>query len=286
MPRRVVVALLLAAVALALAPSAGAMGKPGVAALQVALRAHGLYRADVDGIAGPRTRAAVRAFQRRQGLAVDGIAGPRTRAALGRLGRPRYGSRLMWRGKVGWDVSALQFTLAWHGFPSGAFDGHFGPRTEQALRRYQRWRGIGADGVAGPLTIRTLRAHPPRSPVDVRRPAGGWVSSTFGPRHNRFHAGLDLAAPHGAAVVAARRGVVRRAGHVGGGFGRIVVVRHAYGVSTLYAHLSRVSVWRGQRVRAGRRLGAVGSTGRARGPHLHFEVRVGGAAVDPLRALR
>src|SRR5437762_3139302 len=107
--------------ALLLAPAQAARGaSPNAAALQVALRAHGTYSGTIDGIAGPRTIAGVRAVQRRAGLAVDGLAGPRTRRALGRLGRPPYGSRTLRRGRVGWDVAVLQFLLETHGFPCGA----------------------------------------------------------------------------------------------------------------------------------------------------------------------
>jgi peptidoglycan hydrolase-like protein with peptidoglycan-binding domain len=119
------------AVVLALAaPAAAPAGvSPNVAALQVALRAKGLYGGSVDGVAGPGTRGAVRDFQRRRGLAADGVAGPRTRRALGRRGRPRLGSRVLTGGERGWDVAGLQFLLARHGFPSGAVDGGMGPRT-------------------------------------------------------------------------------------------------------------------------------------------------------------
>ncbi len=83
---------------------------PQIAGLQVALRAHGLYLAQIDGIAGPRTAAAVHAFQRRKHLPV-GVADMRTRAALGPLGRPLFGSRTLRRGDFGWDVAVLQFLL-------------------------------------------------------------------------------------------------------------------------------------------------------------------------------
>src|SRR5215210_3022777 len=86
-------------------PATAQASRADVAALQVAMRALGLYRSTVDGIAGPLTRNAVRSFQRRRGLAVDGIAGPRTRHALGRRGGPRLGSRPMRSGMRGWDVA-------------------------------------------------------------------------------------------------------------------------------------------------------------------------------------
>src|SRR4051795_12027638 len=94
-----------------------------VAALEVALRAHGLYAGAVDGIAGPATAAAVRAFQAQAGLAVDGVAGPATRAALGWRGVPPLRSRAVTAGMRGWDVAGVQFLLARAGFPSGPFDG-------------------------------------------------------------------------------------------------------------------------------------------------------------------
>jgi len=150
-----VVAALVAASLAAAVPVQGA-GRASVAALQVALLAKGLYHAPIDGVRGPRTTAALRGFQRRAGLRVDGIVGPRTRRALGRLGRHHLGSRPLRPGLVGWDVAALQFELARHGFGAG-FDGVFGDVTEAELREYQRYEGLIVDGVAGPATLGSLR---------------------------------------------------------------------------------------------------------------------------------
>jgi peptidoglycan hydrolase-like protein with peptidoglycan-binding domain len=136
MRRSCCVAAIVAAVALLPASASAARGHAGVAALQVALRATGVYGGDVDGWYGARTRRAVRRFQRRRGLRVDGIAGRRTRRALGRRGRPRLGARAIRPGAAGFDVAALQFLLAWQGFPSGAMGGGHGPRTARALRRF------------------------------------------------------------------------------------------------------------------------------------------------------
>jgi murein DD-endopeptidase MepM/ murein hydrolase activator NlpD len=118
------------------------------------------------------------------------------------------------------------------------------------------------------------------------RPVSAPVGDGFEPRGNRFHAGLDLPAPYGARVHAARYGRVVRAGWDSGGFGYLVVLRHRRHVTTFYAHLSAIAVRRGERLRAGQRIGRVGASGEATGPHLHFEVRRRGAAVDPLPALR
>ena len=271
-------------VALASAPPGRSAGEAHVAALQVALRAQGFYSSSIDGILGPRTRTAVRRFQRRAGLTVDGVVGPRTRRALGRLGRHKLGSRLLRHGRVGWDVAALQFALAWHGFPSGTFDGVFGARTDDAVRRFQHFAGLLEDGLAGRATIRALRGPPPASPISVAWPLNAPIASGFGPRGDRFHAGLDLSASLGTPVAAALDGVVTFADW-NDGFGNLVVVAHGSGVVTLYAHLSRFSVGVGSRVGTGDLVGRVGSTGRSTGPHLHFEVRVRGASVDPLTAL-
>ena len=283
--RLVVISCALVGAALAAQPAAG-MGKPRIAALQVGLQAKGLYAATIDGVWGDATGRAVRRLQRRANLAVDGVPGPRTRRALGRLGRHAYGSRVVQNGHVGWDVSQLQFRLAWHGFPSGAIDGGFGPRTEAALRRFQRWARLPADGAAGPATYGALSRPVPRSPIWLRSPLPLAPTDRFGPRGNRFHTGIDFPADRGATVRAAGRGRVIKAGWDAGGYGNVVVVRHPRRTYSWYAHLDGISVGRGAWVSAGTPLGAVGSTGFATGPHLHFEVRLRGAAVDPLTALR
>ena len=101
----------------------------------------------------------------------------------------------------------------------------------------------------------------------------------FGDR--RMHAGIDIPGPIGQRVYAAREGIVRSAG-VRGGYGNVIVLDHGDGMSTVYAHLSSFGVGAGGAVRAGDEIGRVGSTGNSTGPHLHFEVRLGGAPTDPL----
>jgi hypothetical protein len=154
-PRRLIV-VVSALAGLLIAPAAGAATNPQVAGLQVALRAHGLYAGPIDGIAGPRTAAGIRAFQARAKLQVDGIAGIRTRTALGKLGTPLLGRRILRQGAVGLDVSVLQFLLRRAGAHRGAIDGRFGPATRKALVRYQRRTGLMPDGIAGPATLEVL----------------------------------------------------------------------------------------------------------------------------------
>jgi len=136
-----------------------ASASPQQAGVQVALRALGLYCGPIDGIAGPQTRAAVAAAQKRAGLPQTGTAGSRTRASLGPLGRPRFGSRPIVPGDFGLDVSVLQFLLLRNGYYHGALDGYFGPRLLAALRGFQRRHHLSADGVAGPQTLAALVVH-------------------------------------------------------------------------------------------------------------------------------
>jgi hypothetical protein len=263
----------------------GAVGNPAIAALQVGLRAHGLYKGAIDGIPGPRTMNAVRRLQLRAQIPVDGVPGPQTRRALGRFGRHPFGSRPLRKGVKGWDVAALQFKLAWHGFASGALDGDFGPRTKRALKRFQLWAGLHVDGVAGATTLVALRRPPAAPTLPVAWPLEKPVlGDPFGPRGDKFHTGIDLRAPKGTPVYAARAGKVVFSGW-SAGYGFLVVVSHGRGERTWYGHLSRIDVRRGVWIDGGVRIGLVGATGDATGPHLHFEVRVRGAAIDPLRAL-
>lgn len=270
--------LVLPCLFLGAAPAAAADAR--VAALQVALHSRGLYQGTIDGVPGPQTKRAVLAYQRRAGLERDGIAGPRTFAALG--GHAALGARVLAPGKRGLDVAALQFALAVHGFPSGTFDGVFGPRTEAALQRFQHWAGLSADGRAGRGTAAALTRAPPHCARRLVRPLGAPIGDPFGPRGARFHSGVDFVAAGGIGVAAAGPGYVSWAGWRAGGWGLLVVIAHGGGVRSMYAHLSRVEVRVGERVGAGFEVGRVGSTGDATGPHLHFEVRVRGAAVDPV----
>lgn len=112
-------------------------------------------------------------------------------------------------------------------------------------------------------------------------PVQGTITSGFGPRWGRMHEGLDIAGASGTPIAAAKAGTVIFAGW-SGGYGNMVVLDHGGGLSTAYPHLSSISVSVGQGVGQGSVVGGMGTTGNSTGVHLHFEVRVGGAAVNPL----
>jgi murein DD-endopeptidase MepM/ murein hydrolase activator NlpD len=127
------------------------------------------------------------------------------------------------------------------------------------------------------------------SPSGFILPAGGSITSGFGSRRHpilgtvRNHAGVDFSGATGNPVWAVQSGVVISAGRLGG-YGNTVIIDHG-GYTTLYAHMSRIRVSSGTRVSQGTRIGDIGSTGLSTGPHLHFEVRIGGVAQNPAKYL-
>ncbi|TCS67019.1 M23 family metallopeptidase [Primorskyibacter sedentarius] len=110
-------------------------------------------------------------------------------------------------------------------------------------------------------------------------------TSGFGYRWGRLHAGTDFAAPHGTPIYATADGVVIHAGWQSG-YGNLVKIQHEFGIETRYAHMSKIRVKKGQRVSRGSRIGDMGNTGRSTGTHLHYEVRVGGNAVNPMTYIK
>ena len=274
----------IAAVALVLgAPSAAdaaPVGDADVAALQVGLAARSLYDGNIDGYAGPQTLAALN----RLPGATTALA-PATRAALGGFGAHPLGSRPLVAGTSGWDVAALRVPARLARLPLRRLPrrhlrrAHQGGALASSAGRESmrsRWRG--------PQTLAALRQPPPASPVRLSAPIDAEPTDGFGPRGTRFHTGIDYPAPMGTPVVAARDGVVSAVGSLAG-YGNVVELSHGQGVSTLYAHLSRILVEPGRRVTRGTTVGLVGRTGDATGPHLHFELRIRGAAIDPAGAL-
>lgn len=144
-------------------------------------------------------------------------------------------------------------------------------QAEQAARAAEAGGLSPASATSAQGFVRPVNAR-------VNSPFGYRVHPIFGTR--RLHAGLDIAAPSGTPIQAAKAGVVIHAGWRGG-YGNTVMVEHEGGVVTLYAHQTKTAVSPGQTVLAGDVIGYVGSTGNSTGPHLHFEVRIGGQPVDP-----
>lgn len=132
-----------------------------------------------------------------------------------------------------------------------------------------------------PAGRQSLTSYVWHSHFQIARPVSGRISSRFGYRWGRMHSGVDLAAPAGTPVKAALSGKVVFAGWRGA-YGLLVIINHGR-IRTYYGHLSVISVTEGQTVSQGSLVGLVGSTGRAYGSHLHFEVEQNGQKIDPLK---
>ena len=113
-------------------------------------------------------------------------------------------------------------------------------------------------------------------------PASKKITSGFGMRWGRIHEGIDIGAKRGTYFVASNDGIVVYSGAEYGGYGNLIIMAHHYGFFSLYAHAQKSYVKVGQAVYRGQVIGRVGSTGRSTGPHLHFEVRRDGRAIDPM----
>ncbi len=148
-------------------------------------------------------------------------------------------------------------------------------------------------GATHPLPVETITpAEPaPVAPVSPEPgfetflwPVNGTINSGFGPRGSSFHDGIDIAAPEGTPILAIEAGEVIYSDQLRG-YGNMVIVRHAGGIVSVYAHNEANLVREGQAVARGEVVARVGSTGRVSGPHLHFEIRKNNTAQDPLRYL-
>ncbi len=171
-----------------------------------------------------------------------------------------------------WLTGGVHQVLSWiaqprpeHDHEAGSVDGYApGHSSDEALER-----------ALGQITV---------------EPVTGAETSSYGYRRDPFtnrrklHKGVDYRAPRGTPVFAAGPGVVRVARRKSG-YGRVIMLDHGAGVETRYAHLQSIEVDAGEHVSAGTRIGSVGSTGRATGPHLHFELRIDGDAHDPQEVL-
>ena len=189
---------------------------------------------------------------------------------------------------VGADVAPFdRFDLVFRRQEEGGEPVAGGPLLYVALHRAQgddvqllRWT---VDGKAGWFDANGGE----RRSDQMMAPVAGRITSRFGTRVHpifrfaRFHSGIDFGAAWGSPIVAAADGMVVGAGWAGG-YGQQVRVAHGNGILTTYSHMSTIAAAPGTPVRQGQVIGYVGSTGTSTGPHLHFEVRVGGRAVDPL----
>lgn len=164
--------------------------------------------------------------------------------------------------------------------PSAAPNAGTGLSNEASDRQFQQLFASWERPSERP-SIATSVAVPSRTPLDSYR-----MTSDYGMRNHpvlggrRKHDGLDMAAPSGTPIYATADGIVEKAEWFGG-YGNYVAINHGADLETRFGHMSRYTVSAGQRVRKGDLIGYVGSTGRSTGPHLHYEVRVAGLAVDP-----
>lgn len=212
-------------------------------------------------------------------------------------------------GARGASVASLQRALRKRGIRvkiSGTYDA----RTRAAVRKLQRRLGSRATGIANAallkrlgVTIRVVAGsstatggrgpggsfdeYPVPEPDDATPSAAGFVwptngvvSSPYGPRWGRMHEGIDIAAPAGRPIRAAKAGLVITAA-LEGAYGNLVVIDHGNGETTRYGHMSAFAVVQGQTVAIGQVIGLIGSTGRSTGNHLHFEIRINGVSMDP-----
>ena len=212
-----------------------------------------------------------------------------------------YASRRLERGDRGTDVARLQRLLTRQGLPTSV-DGTFGASTRVNVEKWEAWRYRRADGVVRRRQARKIlrlarrgvqyearrHAFPIRGPHDY-----GGSGSRFGaPRSGHTHQGQDMSAAHGTPLVAVHSGKVAYRQYQAGGAGHYVVIQGRDGSDSVYMHMPRRAIVApGEYVRAGERIGSVGTTGASTGPHLHFELwtehwYAGGSAYDPLQKLQ
>lgn len=169
--------------------------------------------------------------------------------------------------------------------PANAWASAVASRMNDALARFDESEG---DLDALMAELEGLRAV--RDSLPGLWPAEGRFTSGFGWRRDpvrgttKFHSGVDIANERGTAIYSVAPGVVTRSG-TSSGYGRVIEIDHGFGVSTKYAHCTTLRVRVGERVERGDYIATMGSTGKSTGPHLHFELRIDGNAVDPLKYL-
>jgi murein DD-endopeptidase MepM/ murein hydrolase activator NlpD len=177
--------------------------------------------------------------------------------------------------------------------PPGFEDGFLDSRYDASLYAFNSIERASWSPVKSPLLMGLL-SNPEIDPASIPSiwPVYGELTDGFGERMDPFtgeagfHAGVDIAAPYGSPVRAAADGVVLQAGAGETGYGNAITIDHGSGLETFYCHLSKVDVVEGQKVLQGQVIGAIGTTGRTTGPHLHYEVLVNQTPVNPEQFLR
>ncbi len=230
---------------------------------------------DDDGIFGPITRAAVERFQAKMGLPATGEVDARTWSAL-------FKSSVSFVGGGGKTVMT-----SYHAPPPDGSSPASSPATGTAPASSGTSPASSAPAPAPAASTPATTKQAPTPSVGgcgtgkIATPVAGTVTGSFGDaRSGHAHAGEDIAAPTGTPVRAAQCGTVSEAG-TESGYGNLVCIQHAGGISTCYAHLSEIGVAKGAYVHVGDVIGKVGCTGTCTGPHLHFEVRENGTATNP-----
>jgi Meckel syndrome type 1 protein len=238
-----------------------------------------------DGIFGPITEDAVKSWQRGQGLAATGVVDARTWAGL-------FQAKVLFYDDSSSSSSSSPTSSSSSGSSSSGSSqpvSYGGPDSSTAPDTAAPSDGSSApasppEGSSEPVSTTPVSTGGDGCSTDghiVTPVSGGTITSHYGEdRGDHIHSGTDIAVPTGTTVRAADCGTVSVSG-TESGYGQMVCVRHAGDTTTCYAHLSERDVSVNEYVRAGQKIGEVGCTGNCTGPHVHFEVRKGGTAVNP-----
>ena len=214
-------------------------------------------------------------IEARQGAVVAALGAPlsdhiaRVRSALNDSGLPR---RL-------WAVPAQAANIGGPFVPLGTTTAAYDTDTQIAVLKDAAQEAARLDSVVDSVPLR----RPLDGPLTVTSPYGSRLDPFFG--RPALHTGTDFLGAYGGAVEATASGTVKIAGQ-DGGYGNMVEIDHGNGLTTRYAHLASIDVGVHQKVHVGEIVGRIGATGRATGPHLHYETRINGEPVDPSRFLR
>jgi len=166
-------------------------------------------------------------------------------------------------------------------------EGKLVPSVAESIEDYRYLQSVDQLALPSRSSHRVLagKMQPSLWPVEGRLMSGFAQRTDPFSGEGAFHTGVDISAPTGTPIHATADGIVIQAEMVAGGYGRLVRIDHGGAVQTYYAHMSKINVHVGQEVRRGDIVGLVGSSGRVTAPHLHYEVRMGGAPVNPYRYL-